>query len=88
MKEGRMAKEMCADKGGTEEDDERQMKRDNNKKRESLDNVTAKSGDKQRERKPNDNEGKSEAKVCDRVKTRIKENQTEESQGLGVGTWR
>ncbi len=49
--------------------------------------MTAKLGDKQREHKPNDNEGKAEAKVCDMVKTRIKENQTEESQGLGVGSW-
>lgn len=54
---------------------------------EEFDNVTAKSKDKQRRSKPNDNEGKSEAKGCERVKNRIKDNQTEESQGLGMGSW-
>lgn len=50
---------------------------------ESLDNVAAKSGNKQPERKPNDNEGekKSEVRVCERVKNRTEENQREESQG-------
>lgn len=66
------------------------MKRDNNKKNDTRrwrSIWTAKSGNKQSDHKPNDNEGKSEGKECERVKNRIKENQTEESQGLGVGSW-
>lgn len=36
--------------------------------------MIAKSGDKQRECKPNDNKRKSETKVCERIKNTIKEN--------------